>query len=179
MNFEEFINTVKDTIKDYLPEEYKDAEVKLLENRKLNTHYTGLTVTRKGDTLAPTINLNALFENYGQQTENNLASVMEEVASVIQHTPGKFDIGRVMDYDSVKKNLFMKLSAAEKNADVLEHTPHITKEDLALTFHIMLDQGEKGTATTMITDKMMDAYGVDLEKLYQDAMMLWLLLEKL
>lgn len=170
MNFEEFIDTIKDTIKDYLPEEYKDAEVNLLENRKLNTHYTGLTVTRKGDTLAPTINLNALFENYGQQTENNLASVMEEVASVIQHTPGKFDIGRVMDYDSVKKNLFMKLSAAEKNADVLEHTPHITKEDLALTFHIMLDQGEKGTATTMITDKMMDAYGVDLEKLYQDAL---------
>ena len=170
MNFEEFINTIKDTIKDYLPEEYKDAEVNLLENRKLNTHYTGLTVTRKGDTLAPTINLNALFENYGQQTENNLASVMEEVASVIQHTPGKFDIGRVMDYDRVKKNLFMKLSAADKNADVLEHTPHITKEDLALTFHIMLDQGEKGTATTMITDKMMDAYGVDLEKLYQDAL---------
>ena len=170
MNFEEFINTIKDTIKDYLPEEYKDAEVNLLENRKLNTHYTGLTVTRKGDTLAPTINLNALFENYGQQTENNLASVMEEVTSVIQHTPGKFDIGRVMDYDRVKKNLFMKLSAAEKNADVLEHTPHITKEDLALTFHIMLDQGEKGTATTMITDKMMDAYGVDLEKLYQDAL---------
>lgn len=170
MNYEEFINTIKDTIKDYLPEEYKDAEVNLLENRKLNTHYTGLTVTRKGDTLAPTINLNALFENYGQQTENNLASVMEEVASVIQHTPGKFDIGRVMDYDRVKKNLFMKLSAADKNADVLEHTPHITKEDLALTFHIMLDQGEKGTATTMITDKMMDAYGVDLEKLYQDAL---------
>ena len=170
MNFEEFINTIKDTIKDYLPEEYKDAEVNLLENRKLNTHYTGLTVTRKGDTLAPTINLNALFENYGQQTENNLASVMEEVTSVIQHTPGKFDIGRVMDYDRVKKNLFMKLSAADKNADVLEHTPHITKEDLALTFHIMLDQGEKGTATTMITDKMMDAYGVDLEKLYQDAL---------
>ena len=170
MNFEEFINTIKDTIKDYLPEEYKDAEVNLLENRNLNTHYTGLTVTRKGDTLAPTINLNALFENYGQQTENNLASVMEEVTSVIQHTPGKFDIGRVMDYDRVKKNLFMKLSAAEKNADVLEHTPHITKEDLALTFHIMLDQGEKGTATTMITDKMMDAYGVDLEKLYQDAL---------
>ena len=170
MNFEEFINTIKDTIKDYLPEEYKDAEVNLLENRKLKTHYTGLTVTRKGDTLAPTINLNALFENYGQQTENNLASVMEEVTSVIQHTPGKFDIGRVMDYDRVKKNLFMKLSAAEKNADVLEHTPHITKEDLALTFHIMLDQGEKGTATTMITDKMMDAYGVDLEKLYQDAL---------
>ena len=170
MNFEEFINTVKDTIKNYLPEEYKDAEVKLLENRKLNTHYTGLTVTRKGDTLAPTINLNALFENYGQQTENNLASVMEEVASVIQHTPGKFDIGRVMDYDSVKKNLFMKLSAAEKNADILDHAPHIIKEDLAITFHIMLDQSEAGAATTMIKDQMLEAYGVDLQQLYQDAL---------
>lgn len=170
MNFEEFINTVKDTIKDYLPEEYKDAEVTLLENRKLNTHYTGLTVTRKGDTLAATINLNALFENYGQQQENHLAAVMEEVASVIQHTPGKFDIGRVMDYDRVKKNLFMKLSAAENNADILDHAPHVMKEDLAITFHIMLDQSEAGAATTMIKDQMLEAYGVDLQQLYQDVL---------
>ena len=53
MNFEEFINTIKDTIKEYLPEDYRDAEVNILENRKLNTNYTGLTVTREGDTLAP------------------------------------------------------------------------------------------------------------------------------
>ena len=36
MNFEEFINTIKDTIKEYLPEDYRDAEVNILENRKLN-----------------------------------------------------------------------------------------------------------------------------------------------
>ena len=68
MNFEEFINTVKDTIKDYLPENYRDAEVNILENRKLNTNYTGLTVTREGDTLAPTINLNNLFDSYSKHT---------------------------------------------------------------------------------------------------------------
>ena len=114
MNFEEFINTIKDTIKEYLPEDYRDAEVNILENRKLNTNYTGLTVTREGDTLAPTINLNNLFDSYSKHPEHSITAVMQEVASVIQHTPETFDIGRIMDYDRVKKNLFMRLSAAEK-----------------------------------------------------------------
>ena len=171
MNFEEFINTVKDTIKDYLPENYRDAEVNILENRKLNTNYTGLTVTREGDTLAPTINLNNLFESYSEHPEHSLAEFMQEIAEVIQHTPETFDIGRIMDYDRVKKNIFMRLSAAEKNTDVLEHAPHIRKEDLAITFHIMLDQSDKGTATTMINDNMMEAYGIDLDQLYQDALL--------
>lgn len=171
MNFEEFINTVKDTIKDYLPEDYRDAEVNILENRKLNTNYTGLTVTHEGDTLAPTINLNNLFDSYSKHPEHSITAVMQEVASVIQHTPETFDIGRIMDYDRVKKNIFMRLSAAEKNTDLLEHAPHIRKEDLAITFHIMLDQSDKGTATTMINDNMMEAYGIDLEQLYQDALL--------
>ena len=71
----------------------------------------------------------------------------------------------------MKKNLFMRLSAAEKNKDLLEHAPHIRKEDLAITFHIMLDQSDKGTATTMINDNMMEAYGIDLDQLYQDALL--------
>lgn len=171
MNFEEFINTVKDTIKDYLPENYRDAEVNILENRKLNTNYTGLTVTREGDTLVPTINLNNLFESYSEHPEHSLAEFMQEIAEVIQHTPETFDIGRIMDYDRAKKNIFMRLSAAEKNTDVLEHAPHIRKEDLAITFHIMLDQSDKGTATTMINDNMMEAYGIDLDQLYQDALL--------
>ena len=171
MNFEEFINTIKDTIKEYLPEDYRDAEVNILENRKLNTNYTGLTVTREGDTLAPTINLNNLFDSYSKHPEHSITAVMQEVASVIQHTPETFDIGRIMDYDRVKKNLFMRLSAAEKNKDLLEHAPHIRKEDLAITFHIMLDQSDKGTATTMINDNMMEAYGIDLNQLYQDALL--------
>lgn len=171
MNFEEFINTIKDTIKDYLPENYRDAEVNILESRKLNTNYTGLTVTREGDPLAPTINLNNLFDSYSKHPEHSIAEVMQEVASVIQHTPETFDIGRIMDYDRVKNNLFIRLSAAEKNADVLEHAPHIAKEDLAITFHIMLDQSDKGTATTMINDNMMEAYGIDLNQLYQDALL--------
>lgn len=171
MNFEEFINTIKDTIKEYLPEDYRDAEVNILENRKLNTNYTGLTVTREGDTLAPTINLNNLFDSYSKHPEHSITAVMQEVASVIQHTPETFDIGRIMDYDRVKKNLFMRLSAAKKNKDLLEHAPHIRKEDLAITFHIMLDQSDKGTATTMINDNMMEAYGIDLDQLYQDALL--------
>ena len=171
MNFEEFINTVKSTIKDYLPEDYRDAEVNILENRKLNTNYTGLTVTREGDTMAPTINLDNLFESYSEHPEHSLAEFMQEIAEVIQQTPETFDIGQIMDYDRVKKNLFMKVSATEKNADVLEKVPHIIKEDLAITFHIMLDQSDKGTATTMINDNMMEAYRIDIDQLYQDALM--------
>ena len=46
MNFEKFMEAIKDAIKEYLPESYQDAQVMIQEQRKLNKRYMGLTVTR-------------------------------------------------------------------------------------------------------------------------------------
>ena len=46
MDFEKFVNEIKENIKQYLPEEYQEAEVTFMEHQKLNEQYTGLTVRK-------------------------------------------------------------------------------------------------------------------------------------
>ena len=44
MNFNEFVNEVKDNIRLFLPKDYENAEVSTMECHKLNRAYTGLMV---------------------------------------------------------------------------------------------------------------------------------------
>ena len=55
MNFNEFVNEVKDNIKLFLPRDYENAEVSTMECHKLNRAYTGLMVRKEGEMLTPTI----------------------------------------------------------------------------------------------------------------------------
>ena len=48
MNFNEFVNEVKDNIKLFLPKDYENAEVSTMECQKLNRAYTGLMVRKEG-----------------------------------------------------------------------------------------------------------------------------------
>ena len=69
MNFNEFVNEVKDNIKLFLPKDYENAEVSTMECQKLNRAYTGLMVRKEGEMLTPTINLNQLYEAYKAQPD--------------------------------------------------------------------------------------------------------------
>ena len=62
MNFNEFVNEVKDNIKLFLTKDYENAEVSTMECHKLNRAYSGLMVRKEGEMLTPTINLNQLYE---------------------------------------------------------------------------------------------------------------------
>ena len=49
MNFNEFVNEVKDNIRLFLPKDYENAEVSTMECQKLNRAYTGLMVRKEGE----------------------------------------------------------------------------------------------------------------------------------
>lgn len=53
MNFNEFVNEVKDNIRLFLPKDYENAEVSTMECQKLNRAYTGLMVRKEGEMLTP------------------------------------------------------------------------------------------------------------------------------
>lgn len=61
MSFEEFVKEVKDTVKEHLPEMYRDAEVVVTEHRKINSCYTGLTLYPKDSVASPVINLTQMY----------------------------------------------------------------------------------------------------------------------
>ena len=62
MDFNQFVDEVKGRIKQFLPIEYEGAQVKIEEIKKLNENYLGITVLKENQVIAPTFNLNQLYE---------------------------------------------------------------------------------------------------------------------
>ena len=48
MTFEKFVENMKNNIKNYLPEDYQDAEILIRKVQNINRTYTGLNVHKKG-----------------------------------------------------------------------------------------------------------------------------------
>ncbi len=81
MNYEEFKESVKDHILEYLPESYTDAEVIIHSVVKNNSvHLDGLTVRIPNSNVSPNLNLNQYFRDY--EEGRDLDEIMRELAAV-------------------------------------------------------------------------------------------------
>lgn len=169
MDFKTFTETMRDIIKDYLPEEFQDATVELNQNQKLNEQYTGLLVRKPDQIVVPTINMDSAYKVFTNE-DVTIADVARQVANMIQNEPPKVTLDRLMEYESIKDQLFIRVNNAEMNAEVLQTVPHTRYEDLALTYHIVADIGGDSVASTIVTNNLLEQYGVTKEQLHEDAM---------
>ena len=170
MNFETFMESIKKHIKEYLPESYQDAQVTIREQQKLNNRYMGLTVIRPGDDRIPTINLTDLYRQSYENPRFRITDVLEQISQIIQREPERFDVSRLTQYEEAKKHLFMRVSNIEENLQVLDNVPYVERADLAITFHIAVEENEAGRASAIVTNNMMENFGVTRNQLYKDAL---------
>ena len=168
MNFNEFVNEVKGNIKLFLPKDYENAEVSTMECHKLNRAYTGLMVRKEGELLTPTINLNQLYEAYKTQPSVTMETVCRKIADIVLEAPIQVDLKAILNYENVKDKLFIRVSSAEANKEVLEIVPHQLKEDLAITYHVAVGKDQDGLSSMLITNEMMKEYGVTQEQIHED-----------
>lgn len=169
MDFETFKETVKNLIKDFLPEDYKDARVDIRENEKLNEKYSGLTVAREGEYVTPTINLNKLYEAY-DNGEMKISDIMMRAAEMVEMKPQEFDLHKITEYEAAKENLFIRVNGLEANKDVIANAPHTIVEDLVITYHVAASIEGDSVASTLVTNQLLDSYGVSKEQLHADAL---------
>ena len=169
MEFEKFVENVKETIKDYLPMEYENAIVDLYPHEKLNESYLGMTVRNENQNISPTLNLNMFYEQL-QAGRFNLDQIMEQMAEVVQMTPMSVHMGLLTDYDFAKHNLFIRVSDADRNQEMLSNVPHTRVENLAITYHVLIESGAGGIASSIVNNDMMKLFGVSKEQLHIDAL---------
>ena len=74
------------------------------------------------------------------------------------------------DYEQVKPHLFIRVDRVEGNENILENVPHCQMEDLALTYHVLLNKDGEGISKAMITNSWLEILGVTQEQLHQDAL---------
>ena len=170
MNINEFANEVRDNIKCFLPKAYENAEVFVMDCQKLNVSYKGLMVKMEKNMISPIVNLDQLHEIYQDQPETTMESIYRRIADIVLGAPVEVNLNPFMDYNIAKYNLFIRVSSAEKNKDILANVPHQLKEDLAITYHLITNMRGGELGSLLIKNDLLKQYGITAEQLHEDAM---------
>lgn len=168
MNYDEFLNAAKDQAKEQFP----STEVTIQQVEKLQGEsYTGLSVRPEGTNTAVTLNLKDSFEAYErhpEQLDMILNDVMSGVRMGLDQIP-QVNVSTLSDYEQVKNHLMMQVIPVEPNAERLEAIPHKTIEDIAVVYRIDVSDSRHHDASVLITNQMLDQFGITPEQLHQDA----------
>ena len=147
MCYEEFLNEVKTSIINYLPEKYRQAETTITEVKRNNIDpYYGILVRRPDRNMVPVLDLEKYYKKYmeGDTLNNILWEIASDYYKIDQETP-LFNLEE-FSYDNAKNNVFVEVSNAARNHAELTDMPHETKEDLALSYYLryMISEDEYG-----------------------------------
>lgn len=173
MTQKEFNQWVKDSIKEYLPEEYQSHIVEIQEVNKSGKHYDGLVVRSSsgGIQTTPILNLSNAYHKYTEGT--TFEDIMKELADIRMSanlSQTGFTREMVTDYEQVKNKLVMRLINTEANSDYLrdKRKASIEMEDLSIIFAVRV-LVENGVSDLVVTDDLLSYWGVTLEEVYEQA----------
>ena len=166
--FEEFVENVKDRIKDYLPGKYEDAVIEVSRHEKINESYLGMCVWTGGNAVSPVLNLE-MYYALCQSSLTGMEDVIRRMADIVQENTIPVDLSLVTDYGRTKENLFIRVCDAGRNGELLKNIPHTRIDDLAVTYHILRSIDAGGMSSMTVTSQMMADLGITKEQLHQDA----------
>lgn len=166
---QEFAEYIKSHIREYLSQDYKDADITLEEVTKGNDRtLTGLIIRKGGEMTVPTIYLEP-FEAENKKGRP-LDDIMRQIAEIrMENSVGKlFHVDDLKDYEIVRPMLMIRLCDPEKNKEYLKGKPYTVCGELAATYRIQVMENEEGVASVAVTDSMLNLWGITPEQLHRD-----------
>ena len=172
MDFETFKENLAKDVKEALDSRFGgDTTVESQKVEKANEAYDALTVKPENSTIGVNLNAGKLYDAYEDGTPYDVlvTKAAEMAGNALENRP-EFDIAAISDYEQMKQKLSMEVVSAERNAEFLENVPHKNMEDMAIVYRIVLDTSEEGRSSILVTNKMLESYGITAEQLHADAM---------
>ena len=132
MDYGIFKAVVKEKFSGYLPEEYRDAEIRTYPAKKVNRTLDALTVLPEGrEQVFPTIYINEMYEHY--QISGDLETVLREAAQQYAQSAEMVkdqNPGEIMDekMKHFKENVIMCLINTEQNREMLRKISSIDND---------------------------------------------------
>ena len=172
LNYEEFKEKIKDDIKDYMDEKYKNCGVFIRKVNKTNCEVDGLNFYNipglKNDT--PTIYVNNLYEEY--ERTGNYEEVVRGAAETMERGIESFNKeikAELLDTSRLKDNVFFTLINAEQNKELLKTVPHRKFEDLAIVYRWNIGSDSSGMYTNLVDSRLAKKEGLTENDLYNAA----------
>lgn len=171
MEINEFIEKIKEDIRQYLPEAIKDAviidDVEVVKMNDQRMH--GLTFRMPGSDAVPTLYVNDMFENYKDGINiNDLISEMGSRYVEARYAPKPPEVD--LSYDKVKDRMTVRLLEKKRNREFLRNIPHVSVgQGLALIADINMGEERGGDWRIAVNNNVLETLGIDKETLFADA----------
>ena len=171
MEYEKFKEQFVEDLKERLETGGEKFSVDLNAVQKMNQNYEAVTVKPEDAIIGVNLNMNEIYERYDRgMSYDTLVSEVAEKADRALHDRPDFNLDALQDYDQMKEKLSMEVVSAERNADLLEKVPHKNMEDMAVVYRFVLDSDSEGRGSILVTNQLMDNYGITAEQLHADAL---------
>lgn len=172
LNYEEFKERIKDDIKEYMDEKYKECEVVIRKVNKTNREVDGLNMLDipglKNAT--PTLYVNDLYEKY--EKTGDYEEVARMAAETMEYGIKSFNSQikeECLDTSKLKDKVFFSLINAEQNRELLNTVPHREFEDLAIVYRWNIGSGSDGVYTNLVNNDLAEKEVLTENDLYNAA----------
>ena len=171
MEYEKFKEQFVEDLKERLEAGGEKFSVDLNAVQKMNQNYEAVTVKPEDAIIGVNLNMTEIYERYDRgMSYDTLVREVAEKADRALHDRPDFNLEALQDYDQMKEKLSMEVVSAERNADLLEKVPHKDMEDMAVVYRFVLDSDSDGRGSILVTNQLMDNYGITADQLHEDAL---------
>lgn len=137
--------------------------------------YEGLCVTPEGSQQGVVLNMNDAYAKMEEGSDyKEILSEMVETVGENAGSASQISAEFLSDYGQIRDRLTVELVGQEQNRERLTDIPHFDMEDLSLVYRIdvsdMVGNGLEGRASVLVTNNLLEQYGVTQEQLHQDAL---------
>lgn len=171
MDFKAFKENLAQDVKEILDERIgKNNTVEIRTVDKMNQTYDALTIKPENSSIGVNLDVTSLYSEYEDDASyDSILSKSADIAvSALDNRP-KFNIDEFMVYAKMKDKLAIQVVSVERNAALLKTVPHKIIEDMAVVYRFIIDDIGEGTGTILITNQMLEHYGITAEQLHVDA----------
>lgn len=167
MNYEIFKEVVADTFKDYLPEQYRDMELRVVSVNKVNRLMDGINlIGGKGErAVSPTIYINDMYDHY--KACNDLKDAIQTGAERMVNAFRKCPKTPKIDLAEAKDNIVFQLVNTEQNEELLAGVPHREFQDLSIIYRWVVKMDEEGIQSTIVKNELAESLGLREEQLFK------------
>ena len=172
MNYREFVNQVSEDLKEALPEKLQSASITPHQVDKLQgASYYGISIQSQGSPVGISMDLSSPFKQMenGKSYPAVLAEIAASVLAALVNRP-KFKIAELLDYEAMKNKVMIQVVPAAGNERMLATVPHMDQEDISLVYRFVFQTDEQGSVSSLITNSMLESYGVSAGQLHMDAL---------
>ncbi|WP_026522971.1 DUF5688 family protein [Butyrivibrio sp. VCB2001] len=172
MDFETFRENLGRDVKETLEARTgTDFEVEHRTAEKMNGNYEAIVVKPADSEVGVSLNASTLYRDYESGVPyETIAKGATDLADRSLRNQPEFDVDSFKDYDKMKGTLAMEVVSKERNAELLDTVPHKDIEDMSVVYRFVLGETPAGSGTILVTNQMLENYGITADQLHQDAM---------